>query len=312
MRLSLLIKNQSALLECGKSPGKKKRRVIKMNYRHGFHAGNHADALKHAALALILAKLVAKPKPMAVIDAFGGAGRYDLLLDDEPGRTNEWREGIERVWANRASAGPALQPWLEAVAVENPDGELRFYPGSPAIVQSMLRRDDKLLVVEKHPEEAERLRESLGPDSCIRVYEQDAWEALRSFLPPTPRRGLVIVDPPFEQPGEYDRMVRALSDGLKRWANGVFLFWHAAKDRREVARYLREVRIAVGETPCLAAELAVARDDAPGLGASGIVLVNPPYGVPEALDQAGNTLAALLSGPGVAQPWRMDWLTPPK
>lgn len=283
-----------------------------MNYRHGFHAGNHADALKHAALALVLARLMNKPKPLAVIDAFGGAGRYDLLLDDEPGRTDEWRGGIGRIWENRADADPALRPWLDAVARENDGDNLRFYPGSPAIVQTFLRPDDKLLVVEKNPEEAERLRDALGPDRLIRIYEEDGWQALRSFLPPTPRRGLVIVDPPFEEQGEYDRMVSALDDGLKRWATGVYLFWHAAKDRRGVERYLRGVRRVVGETPCLAAELAVAPETAPGLSASGIVLVNPPFGVAEQIDAAGKALARALADPSVDGPWRFDWITPPR
>lgn len=283
-----------------------------MNYRHGFHAGNHADALKHAALALCLARLGMKPKPMVVIDAFAGAGRYDLLLDDEPGRTGEWRAGVGALWAEDAASDPALRPWLDAVEAENENGELRFYPGSPRIAQTMLRPQDKLLVVERHPEEARRLRETLGRDSRLRIYEEDGWAALRSFLPPTPRRGIVIVDPPFELAGEFDRMAAALHDGLRRWSTGVFLFWHAAKDRRATAAYLRAAREAVGETPCLAAELAVAPDDAPGLGASGIVIANPPYGVAEAIEQAGQALASTLSAPGVAQPWRLDWLTPPK
>ena len=193
-----------------------------MNYRHGFHAGNHADALKHAALALCLARLTAKPKPMVVIDAFAGAGRYDLLLDDEPGRTNEWKAGVGALWGEDVARTAALRPWLDAVAAENEGDELRFYPGSPRIAQSMLRREDKFLLVERHPEEAQRLRAALGRDSRVRVYEEDGWTALRSFLPPTPRRGLVIVDPPFEEPGEFDRMAQALGEGLRRWSTGVW------------------------------------------------------------------------------------------
>lgn len=292
-------------------------RIWRLNYRHGFHAGNHADALKHAALALALARIAEKPKPFIVIDAFAGAGIYDLLLDDEPARTGEWRAGVGRVWGDAEPPEPALAPWLDAVRAEQGASEaavpeLRRYPGSPRLALGFLREEDKLLAVERHPEEAARLRRALGNDPRARVYEADGWEALRSFLPPTPRRGLVIIDPPFEEAGEYDRMAAALADGLKRWATGAFLLWHAAKDRRGVERYLRAARKALGTTPGLVAELRVAEDAAGGLGASGVVLANPPFGVAEALNAAGQALARALADPSVETPWQMRWLTPPR
>lgn len=289
-----------------------------MNYRHGFHAGNHADVVKHVALALALARLGEKAKPMTVVDAFAGVGRYDLLLDEEPGRTNEWREGVARLWPAPTAVEPmagaeALTPWRSALARENPDGALRRYPGSPVVALGLLRPDDKLLAVERHPEEAERLRTALGRDARARVYEEDAWTALRSFLPPTPRRGLVLIDPPFERTGELDRMGAAIEDGLARWATGVFLLWHARKDGEGVERYLRRVAAAAraAEVPALVAELTVS-SQCHGLGASGVVLVNPPYGVADRLDAAGPVLAAALADPGVTTPWRFEWLSPPR
>lgn len=283
-----------------------------MNYRHAFHAGNHADVLKHALLVLCLARLLKKPKPIVAIDAFAGGGLVDLALDDRPARTDEWRGGVGRLWPDGALAGaPApLQLYEQALRKRNPQGALRFLPGSPLLSLDLLRPEDKLLAVERHPEEAETLRRRLGEDKRARIYEEDGWLALRSFLPPTPRRGLVLIDPPFERPGEYDRLAEALRDGLRRWATGVFLLWHPVKDLAEAAAYEKALADAAGETPLLLAELRVAAPGSPGLIGSGLAVANPPYGLEEDAAALGPILAERLAGAGGG--WRLEWLTSPR
>lgn len=284
-----------------------------MNYRHAFHAGNHADVVKHALLSTALSLLTAKPKPLTFIDAFSGAGRYDLALDDRAERTGEWRRGVGLLAAGAPIA--ALAPYLDVVRAENDggskDGALRFYPGSPRLAQRMIRPDDKLLAVERHPEEAESLRRILAGDRRARVYEEDGWAALASFLPPTPRRGLVLIDPPFEAPDEFARMLKAIRDGLRRWATGVFMLWHPVKDLAAVAAYERGAREAAGATPALLCELLVRRRESGGLVGSGVLILNPPYGLAERADAFGPALAERLGEDGGGS-WRAEWLTPPR
>ena len=278
-----------------------------MNYRHGFHAGNHADVLKHAVLALCLTAMSRKAKPLVAVDAFGGAGRYDLLLDDRAARTGEWREGVARIWAARATAPTELEPFLELLRAENEGGELRFYPGSPLVAQRLLGPEDKLLAVELHEDEAAALIRDLDGDRRARVYTQDGWAALRSFLPPTPRRGVVLIDPPFERPGEFDRMVAAARDGLRRWATGVFLFWHPIKDLDACARYAEDLCAVAGDTPLLSLDLLVKDPSEGGLIGSGLMILNPPFGLAEETARLGPWLAEQLDqgGGAFAQEWRV-------
>lgn len=286
-----------------------------MNYRHAFHAGNHADVLKHALLHLVIDRLLVKPKPIVAIDAFAGGGFVDLALDDRALRTGEWRSGAGRIWPASGEAEarePELASYRSALTLRNPDGALRFMPGSPLQILDRLRSDDKLLAVEKHPDEAEALRRSLAGDKRARVYCEDGWAALKSFLPPTPRRGLALIDPPFEEPGEYDRLTAALADGLRRWATGVFLLWHAIKDPTEADRYEQALRQAAGRTPLLFCELRVkAASGAPGAGlaGSGVAIANPTFGLGERAASLCRSLFERLSGE--AGSWRVDWLVAP-
>lgn len=282
-----------------------------MNYRHAFHAGNHADILKHAALAAALAIQIKKPKPIVVLDAFAGAGRYDLGLDERAARTGEWRGGVERLWERREQAPAALTPFLDALGMENPDGALRYYPGSPALAQHFLRVGDHLRLVEKHPEEAALLAHAMGRDGRVKVFEEDGWTALRAQLPPTPRRGLVLIDPPFEAQGEFQRMTASLKEGLKRWATGVFMLWSPIVDRALNRAYREQAAVVAGETPCLAIELSPRREGAGGLIGSTLLCLNPPYGFAEACEQFGPFLAETLSDDGAAG-WSAMWLVEPK
>jgi 23S rRNA (adenine2030-N6)-methyltransferase len=254
-----------------------------VNYRHAYHAGNFADVVKHLALVAVIDALVRKDKPVFVLDAHAGAGLYALAA--EASKTGEWRDGIGRVAAAPAPP-PLVARYLERVAGFNPPGALELYPGSPALAAGLLRPSDRLALVELHPEDAAALRAQAGRDGRIAVHERDAWEALRGLLPPTPRRGLVLVDPPFEVPGEFGRMARAVGATARRWPEGVQIHWYPVKDRGTVDGFLAA---AAEGAPAgtLVAELTLFDALFPSrLNGCGLILVNLPYGVAEALSAA--------------------------
>ncbi|MFN0023589.1 MAG: 23S rRNA (adenine(2030)-N(6))-methyltransferase RlmJ [Parvularculaceae bacterium] len=255
-----------------------------MNYRHAFHAGNHCDVLKHAALCLILDRLKAKDKPFAVLDTHAGRGLYDLI-SPEAVRSGEHLGGIARILD--APAPPAaIGPYLEAVARANPFGGLRWYPGSPAIITDALRRGDSAKFCELHPEERAALAGNLGADRQTRIFDTDGYQAVRAFLPPPERRGLVLIDPPFELPGEYQRLGQALGDGLKRWASGVFMIWRPVKDEGGYRAFVAAANaLGAGDTLCV--DLTIRGKVADTLTGSGLYIVNPPFGL-------GDSLAAIL------------------
>ncbi|MCE1237763.1 MAG: 23S rRNA (adenine(2030)-N(6))-methyltransferase RlmJ [Hyphomicrobiales bacterium] len=289
-----------------------------MNYRHAFHAGNFADVVKHAVLARILVHLAAKDAPFRVLDTHAGLGLYDLS-SDEAARTGEWRDGVGRVLAAPFAPPVAalLEPWLAAVARVNgltsiahltPE-RLAFYPGSPLIIRAGLRHDDRAVVTELHPADAAALAELFSGDARLKVVELDGWLALKSFVPFKERRGLVVVDPPFEKPGEFDRVTRGLVDAHRRFAGGVQLIWHPIKDRADLARWRKDL-VATGIRRILTVDFAVAQPKADGpLVANGLVLVNPPWRLAEELATLLPPLVERLAlGPGAAA--RVDWLVP--
>ncbi|MCB2097818.1 MAG: 23S rRNA (adenine(2030)-N(6))-methyltransferase RlmJ [Parvularculaceae bacterium] len=273
-----------------------------MNYRHAFHAGNHCDVLKHAALAIVLARLALKEKPFSVIDTHAGRGLYDLD-GSEAGRSGEHRGGVARLIDDPA-APASLRPYLDCVRRQNPFGGLRWYPGSPVMIKDMLRKGDSAKFCELQPEERLALQTTVGAHGAIRVYDRDGYEAVRAFLPPVERRGLVLIDPPFEKPGEFDRLSEAVEDGVKRWASGVFMIWRPIKDEDGYARFLEAVRhLSLEKT--LIAELSVAPRMAGKLTGSGLYVINPPFGLADAFAELLPYLAARLataSGGG----WRLE------
>jgi 23S rRNA (adenine2030-N6)-methyltransferase len=261
-----------------------------MNYRHAFHAGNFADVWKHLVLVLCLDHLVLKETPFRALDIFAGIGGY-RLDGDEANRSPEWRDGIGRVWA--ATDLPAsVARYVEVVAAAG-DGP-GTYPGSPAFIAQALRHQDKSLLCELHTQDYETLCANFGSIRQFKIENRDAWEAVRAHLPPVERRGLVLIDPPFERPGEFDRLIRALEDGLERWATGTFILWHADKDSYITGQY-RQALAATGAR-LLAADLHVAAPhESHGLVACGLTIANPPFGLEDALNEAGPYLAALLA-----------------
>ncbi len=261
-----------------------------MNYRHAFHAGNFADVWKHLALVLCLDHLAVKEAPFRALDVFAGVGCY-RLDGDIAARSPEWRDGIGRVWEGQSHPASVTR-YLEAVAGagEGPD----TYPGSPAFIAQALRPQDKGLLCELHPEDFVTLCENFASFRNIKIEQRDAWEAVRAHLPPIERRGLILIDPPFEKQGEFDRLVGALEDGLRRWATGTFILWHADKDTYVTEQY-RDAMAQSGAR-LLAADLRVAAPhESAGLVACGLTIANPPFGLEEALREAGPYLAALLA-----------------
>jgi len=286
-----------------------------MNYRHSFHAGNFADVFKHAMLARILVYLTRKDAALRYIDTHAGAGRYDLA-GDAAKRSPEWRDGIGRVVKARPPAEVAalLRPYLDAVGPCDDDGRPASYPGSPALAQTLLRPQDRIALCEAHPEERAALTAALGRDRRLSIVATDGYIALNAYLPPKERRGLVLIDPPFEEPGESARVEAALAKALTKWPRGTYALWRPIKAPIEDARVLNAIA-ALGAANILRLELDVGAVE-PGahspnpLRRAGLLVVNPPFeliGEARALmSWLAQTLKRAPGGGFVCQ-----WLTPP-
>jgi 23S rRNA (adenine2030-N6)-methyltransferase len=279
-----------------------------MNYRHAFHAGNFADVVKHAVLCRILIHLRDKPAAFRVIDSHAGAGRYELT-GPEASRTGEWRDGIERLL--QAELAPPvralLAPYLDAVAALNPGSRLVVYPGSPALAQALLRRQDRLIACEFEPQAAAALKRHLRGDARAKAIAIDGWTALAAYVPPVERRGLVLVDPPFEQPDEFSRLAQGLATAHRKWPTGSFLLWYPVKEEAEAAAFARRLtRSGIGRM--LRVELIAAPAAADGgLRGCGLIAVNPPWTLHDELQTLLPGLAQVLSR-GAPNAPRLEWL----
>jgi 23S rRNA (adenine2030-N6)-methyltransferase len=255
-----------------------------MNYRHDYHAGNFADVLKHVVLARVLTYLKNKPSPFRVIDTHAGAGRYDLW-GPKADKTGEWRDGIDRLMHKELPepAAGLLAPYLDAVRAINGASELRFYPGSPLIARQLMRADDVLIANELNKEDFERLRSEFHRAKATIVLNLDAWHAVKSLLPPKERRGVVLIDPPFEERSEFSDLLAALTAARARFATGVYLVWYPLKDEPAADRFVAELTAEPG-TKFLEVRLAVCKPFAGlGLTASAMLILNPPYVLREEL-----------------------------
>ncbi len=252
-----------------------------MNYRHAFHAGNHADVLKHLVLARVLAYLCLKDKPFRALDAFAGLGFYDLEAD-EAQRTGEWHDG----WGRLAEPFPApvealLAPYREAVAATQERHGPASYPGSPAVIREFLRPGDRGVFVELHPADAAVLRERYNADSRTKVMHLDGWTAVNAQIPPPERRGLVLIDPPYEVPGEVERLGAHLHRAVVKWPTGIFLAWYPIKDVGAIDRMALDLDVRLGR-PALRLDLHIHRPTDPTrLNGSGLIVVNPPWRLAE-------------------------------
>ncbi len=252
-----------------------------MNYRHAFHAGNFADVFKHAILTRLLVYLCRKETPFRVIDTHAGEGIYDLS-DERAEKTAEWRGGIGRLLESPPPSEVAalLEPYL---ALVRPliSAYPPLYPGSPALAQKLTRPQDRMIFCDVHPEVIPALKARLGRDARVKIVEIDGYMALNAFVPPRERRGLVLVDPPFESKSEFETLKAALLLAVARWPTGTFAIWFPIKDPSAVAHFVSALEMELprqGVKNVLYLRLGVAapRPDAP-LAASGLIILNPPF-----------------------------------
>lgn len=267
-----------------------------MNYRHAFHAGNFADVLKHALLARVLAYLGRKDAGYRVIDTHAGIGLYDLAAD-EALRTGEWRGGVGRIRAARLSPALAdwLAPWQAALRAVNGGDDLMLYPGSPAIATAIGRLQDRFHFNELHPQDAATLAALYADDRRVRVGSEDGYVTVRAQLPPRERRGVVVIDPPFEEAGEFDRLARAVLDARKRFATGCLLIWYPIKDVAAVDAFLVEAAGA-GYPRLVAIEQWVRAPGGEGpLAGAGVLIANPPFTLADETEAILPELTGLLA-----------------
>lgn len=266
-----------------------------MNYRHAFHAGNFTEVLKHMALCELLRLLTAKDKKLFVLDTHAGAGGYDLRAE-EAGRTREAEAGILRLLAAaRAGMPPAVVRYLAAVAAYDrkfgpAGGALRRYPGSPRLIRAALRPGDRFVACELHPQDALSLKREFAGDQAVEVRQTDGYHAVKALLPPAERRGLVLIDPPFEAADEFDKLARAVKQALRRFAIGCYAVWYPLKDEQAVAGFVA----GLAGLKAITLELRLPSSAEGKLSACGLAVINPPWKFDEAMAEALPWAAAAL------------------
>ena len=264
-----------------------------MNYRHAYHAGNFADVAKHLTLVAALLQLRKKDKPFFVLDTHGGRGRYDLGAD-EAARTGEAAAGIGRLLPPGDEGGrpPVLETYLDLVAQDGAG----HYPGSPLLAARLLRPQDRLVAVEKHPEDAAALMAALAPFGNVRAIAGDGYGRLSTLLPPKERRGLVLIDPPYEAPDEFEQAAGALKAAWRRFATGIYMLWFPIKSPAAAEAFCGEA-LAAGVAKALRIDIAAParpQDDKPRLTAAGLLVVNPPFGLDAEVQACAGILSAKL------------------
>jgi 23S rRNA (adenine2030-N6)-methyltransferase len=279
-----------------------------MNYRHAFHAGGFADVHKHSIFVRVLLYLRQKPAAFRAIDTHAGAGRYDLSAP-EPRRSGEWRDGVARLWEAGLSEPihELLAPYLDVVTAFNRSGALRVYPGSPLVATSLMRQQDRLIACELEPSAAAALAAALRGEHNAKALTIDGWTAAGAYVPPRERRGLVLIDPPFEDAADFDRLSNTLSIAYRKWPTGTYLLWYPIKDRNApdaLARRLKRLNL----SDMLRCELMMgAPRTEGGLAGSGVIVVNPPFTLEQDLRALMPALCRILSPAAVA---RTDRLAP--
>ncbi len=266
-----------------------------MNYRHGYHAGNFADVVKHVALVAILLHLRKKDAAFAVVDSHAGRGLYDLS-GTEAGKTGEAQGGIARLAGLRGDLPEALCTYLMQVKACGAN----FYPGSPLIAARLLRPQDRLIAIEKHPEEFSALKEVLAPWRNASAELADGYGRTVKLLPPPSRRGLVLIDPPFESPEEFSTLARCVREACRKFATGIFLVWYPVKSQADADAFTGEV-LAGGIVKALTIDTQVPAPDGK-LARAGLLVINPPYGFDAAMAAAAQILAPRLQG-DIAVEW---------
>ena len=279
-----------------------------MNYSHAFHAGNFADVVKHIILTRVIEYLKKKDSAFRVIDTHAGIGRYDLTGEIAK-RSPEWVDGVGRLLKAPLpqKAQALVEPYLAVIREMNPQGGVENYPGSPLLARKLFRPQDRLSALELHPEYARRLGALFEGDIQVRVIELDGWLALNAHVPPKEKRGLVLVDPPFEEKGEFDRMVDGLQKAHRKFATGVYALWYPLKDTRAVHDFISALRD-TNIPRMLRAEVSIRpASNPPRLHGTGIILVNPPFTLEGELRVLLPALAQLLGDPGQGR-HKLEWI----
>jgi 23S rRNA (adenine2030-N6)-methyltransferase len=274
-----------------------------MNYRHSFHAGNSADVVKHSLLIALVRALQQKQGALTLIDTHAGCGLYDLEGADAQ-RTGESTQGVLRAFAD---PNPLLSDYRAVVQAVNAGAEPHFYPGSPRILAQLLRPQDFLILNEKHPEDANTLR-GVMRDTSAAVHERDAYELWLAMLPPRTARGVVVVDPPYEQPDDRDRITATLAAAHRKWAHGVTVIWYPLKDRGTHWRWTEQLR-ALGIKKFLQVEHWLYDSDQRSIyNGAGLYIINPPYVFTQALPPRLEALRGMLAPEGHTGEITTDWL----
>lgn len=268
-----------------------------MNYRHAYHAGNFADVFKHVLLSRALVALGRKPTPLRYLDTHAGIGCYDLAGEDAQ-RGGEWQGGIGRL--HLAGATPAIEallaPYLEAVGPRDRDGRPSLYPGSPAIAQHLCRAQDRLVLCELHPADGATLRQFVKGDRRAKMVAIDGYLALRAYLPPPERRGLVLVDPPFEERNEFAAMTEGLLAAHRKWPTGVYMLWYPIKNREALLRFTADLQASavrrLAQVELIVEPGALSRG---ALAGCGMIVVNPPFGLEADMAQVMPFLTPILA-----------------
>jgi 23S rRNA (adenine2030-N6)-methyltransferase len=276
-------------------------------YRHNFHAGNFADVVKHVVLVSLLQALQQKSKPFYLHDCHGGIGMYDLMCD-EAQKNHEYLSGISRLW-QAPNPPAAVQRYLELVRSFNGNGQLRYYPGSPRIGHSLLRATDRMVVTELNKVDCEILKQEFKGDKQVAIHFQDAYQGLKAYLPPAERRGLVLIDPAYELKDEYERLIRGLLQGYKRWPTGIYAIWYPLMSRAVRESFFTALKES-GIRKILAAELTIKPlQEKKEMCGSGMIIINAPWQIDQQLKTELEWLWPLLSDAkegGV----NVEWLVP--
>ncbi|EOI6421443.1 TPA: 23S rRNA (adenine(2030)-N(6))-methyltransferase RlmJ [Vibrio cholerae] len=277
-----------------------------LSYRHSFHAGNHADVLKHIVQSLILNSLQQKEKPFVYHDTHSGVGRYDLTHEWSE-KTGEYKQGIARVW-QQDNIPAELDSYLDAIRQLNQGETLRYYPGSPRVARAYLREQDRMVLTELHPSDYPLLEQEFHRDRQVSIYKEDGFARLKASLPPQERRGLVLIDPPYELAKEYHDVVRAIAQSYKRWATGIYAIWYPVVNRCDIDDMLEGLQ-GLEIRKILQIELGVAPDtNERGMTASGMIVINPPW----TLESQMQTILPFLKqaiAPATGH-YKVEWVVP--
>lgn len=277
-----------------------------LSYRHNFHAGNHADVLKHIVQSLILDSLKNKEKPFVYHDTHSGVGRYDLTHEWAE-KTGEYKQGIDRVW-QQSEYPSGIQSYLDSVRKLNEDSTLRYYPGSPRVARAQIRSQDRMILTELHPSDFPLLEQEFHRDRQVKIYHEDGFKRLKASLPPKERRGLVLIDPPYELAKEYRDVVTAIAQSHKRWATGIYAIWYPVVNRCDIDDMLEGLQ-SLGIPKILQIELGVSADsNERGMTASGMIIINPPWTLEKQINEILPFLEQAIAP--VTGHYKVEWVVP--